>query len=131
MIKNSFFLLSIENSQLAYDHLRNHISYEQEEVWVLCLNSLKKVISTKKIFVGSVDRTIIHPREILREVIISKSSSYILCHSHPSNDPSPSHEDLAVTKTFAQISKFIQINMDDHIIYTKSSYFSFLDNNLL
>lgn len=131
MSQSSFFLPSIENSTAAYRHLHHHISYDQEEVWVICLNNLKTPISTKKIFIGSVDQSLIHPREILREVIISRSSSYILCHSHPSGDPTPSKEDKDITDVFLKISKLLQINMDDHLIYSKNSYFSFLDSDLL
>ncbi len=131
MSKSSFFFPTIENSIEAYNHLRDHISYEQEEIWVICLNNLKKPLSTKKIFIGSVDQSLIHPREILREVILSKSSSYILCHSHPSGDPHPSKEDIEITNVFLKISTILRIPLDDHIIYAKDSYFSFLDSNLL
>ncbi len=131
MLKSSFFLPSIETSQNAYKHLQDHISYTQEEVWVICLNNLKTPISTKKVFIGSVDQCLIHPREILKEVITAGSSSYILCHSHPSGSPSPSKADIKVTKSFRKISKLIQINLDDHIIYSQNSYFSFLDNSML
>lgn len=131
MSQSSFFLQSISSSKLAYEHLKNHISYEQEEVWVIALNNLKKPLSTKKIFVGTVDTCIIHPREILKSVILSSASSYILCHSHPSGDPSPSKQDVKATLTFQKISALLQIELDDHIIYSKHSYFSFLDEGLL
>ncbi len=131
MSKSSFFSPSITNSHAAYLHLTDHISFEQEEVWVICLNNLKKTISTKKIFIGSVDFCIIHPRDILKTVILSNASSFILCHSHPSGDPLPSKEDKRVTNDFQKISRLLQIDLDDHIIYTKNSYYSFLDEGLL
>lgn len=131
MNKSSFFLPSITNSLQAYKHLKDHISYAQEEVWVIGLNNLKTPTSTKKVFVGTVDKTIIHPREIIFELIKSKSSSYILCHSHPSGDPSPSKEDIAVTQKFKTISNLIQIDLNDHIIFARSSYYSFVDSNIL
>ncbi len=131
MSKSSFFLSPVENSSLAYQHLQNHISYEQEEVWIIGMNSLKKPINTKKIFIGSVDQSLIHPREIFRELILSRCSSYILCHSHPSGDPSPSSEDLHITKRFKKLSDLLQIYMDDHIIFSEKTYFSFLDGGLL
>ena len=131
MSQSSFFLQSIACSNSAYEHLKSHISYEQEEVWVIALNNLKKPLSTKKIFIGSVDTCIIHPREILKAVILSNASSYILCHSHPSGDPSPSPQDMNVTLAFQKIGALLQIKLDDHIIYSKNSYFSFLDKGLL
>lgn len=131
MSKSSFFLSPIENSLLAYQHLQQHISYEQEEVWIIGLNNLKIPINTKKIFVGSVDQSIIHPREIFKELILSRCSSYILCHSHPSGDPLPSNEDIRVTRDFKKLSKILQIYMDDHIVFSKKSYFSFIDKGLI
>lgn len=131
MSRSSFFLPQITNSKAAYQHLRHHISYQQEEVWVICLNNLKKVLSTKKIFVGSVDQSLIHPREVFKELILSGSSSYILCHSHPSGDPAPSPEDITITENFFKLSILLQIPLDDHIIYARSSYFSFVDKELL
>lgn len=121
---------SLDSSSKAYSHLQEHISYTQEEVWVICLNSLKHPLKSQKIFMGSVDQVLIHPREIFKTVILSQSSSFILCHSHPSGDPTPSDQDIFITKKIFYLASLMEIPLCDHIIFSISSYFSFIDKSL-
>lgn len=129
-MQSSFFMPCLDSSLKVYEHLKEQISYTQEEVWIVCLNSLKKALRTEKIFMGTVDQSLIHPRELLHPVIQSRSSSFILCHSHPSGDPSPSQADLRVTKRMHLISDLIEISLCDHIIFSQDKYFSFADARL-
>jgi DNA repair protein RadC len=118
---------SITNSEAAYHHLKNHISYEQEEVWVICLNSLKHALCTRKVFIGTVDRSLVHPREVFFEVIKARSNSFILCHSHTSGSSEPSKSDFTVTAAFKKCAELLQIPMLDHVIFAENGFFSFLD----
>lgn len=129
MNKNSCFFF-IDNSQKAYSFIQKRISFEQEEVWVICLSSNRKVLQYKKIFIGTVDSCMIHPREIFSFIITSKASSFLFFHSHPSGDPSPSNQDIRITKRLYKISQLFEIDMDDHIIASKFDYFSFADSRL-
>jgi len=120
-------LATLNNSYKVYQHLKDHVSYEQEEVWIICLNSQKEPITIKRIFIGTVDSCLWHPREIIKAVFISSCSSFILCHSHPGGDPSPSKEDIKVTKRLKEIAQLIAVPMDDHVIFCEKSYYSFVD----
>lgn len=123
--------LSITSSDLAYLHIKDKISKETEETWVTCLNSSKKIIKSQCIFKGSVDFCPIHPREVFKFVITNNASSFILFHSHPSNQIEPSKSDQRVTYEFYKASKILKIDFIDHIIVADSGYYSFFDNNSL
>lgn len=100
----------------------------QEEFYVLYLDNKKKYLDKKKLFIGSINTSIVHPREIFKNAYLL-SASYIICiHNHPSGDPSPSIEDIELTKKIYQISLLHAINLVDHIIIGNDSYYSFYEN---
>jgi len=121
-------LQTLNSSYKVFTHLKEHISFEQEEVWIICLSSQKKPLLIKRIFIGTVDSCIWHPRDILKEVFLSSCSSFIVCHSHPGGDPTPSKEDQLATLRLKKISKLIGVHLDDHVIFCQRSYFSFTDS---
>jgi len=124
-------LTTLNNSHKVYSHLKHHISFEQEEVWIICLNSNKKPVQIKRLFIGTVDSCLWHPRDILKAVFVSSCSSFIICHSHPGGDPHPSNEDIRTTKHLLEISKLVRVPMDDHVILCENSYYSFVDSKKL
>ena len=124
-------MITINNSQKVFEHLKNHISFEQEEVWIICLNSQKNPIEVKRLFIGTVDACLWHPRDIFKSVFQSSCCSFIICHSHPGGDPHPSNLDQKTTNRVLEISELIGVPMDDHVILAKKSYFSFADAMLL
>ena len=105
---------------------------KQEEFYVLYLDNKKKYIDKKKLFVGSINTSIAHPREIFKEAYLL-SASYIICiHNHPSGDSTPSREDIVITNNLKQIGELHAIYLVDHIIIGKDNYYSFYeDNNIL
>lgn len=104
----------------------------QEEFYVLFLNNKKKLISYKKIFVGSINSSVSHPREIFKEAYLVSASFIICIHNHPSGDATPSLQDVKVTKSLMDIGNMHAIYLVDHIIVGKDSYYSFYeDNNVL
>ena len=80
---------------------------------------------------GSLNSCIIHPREIFKTAIISSSNSILIAHNHPSGNPKPSQEDNAVTERLKSAAEIIGINLIDHIIIGRESYYSYKENNLL
>jgi len=103
----------------------------QEEFWVLLLNQAGKVIKTVKISTGGIDGTYADVRTILREAILERATSMILCHNHPSGNPEPSTNDKRLTIAIQQGTKTMNISVSDHIIVCDGSYFSFADNELI
>ena len=101
----------------------------QEEFYVIYLDNKKKYLDKKKLFVGSINASIVHPREIFKEAYLL-SASYIICiHNHPSGDPMPSHEDIEFTKKLNEIGILHGIYLVDHLIIGCDCYYSFYENN--
>lgn len=99
----------------------------QEKVLGIFLDSKKRLISYKIVFVGTLDRSIIHPREIFNEAIKVHASSVVLIHNHPSNEIIPSKEDIAITNKIKESGDLLGIPLIDHLITNGREYYSFYD----
>lgn len=115
----------------------NYFSYlfkdkKQEEFYVIYLDNKKKYIDKKRLFIGSIDSSIAHPREIFKNAYLLSSSFIICIHNHPSGDATPSKEDIIITNKLKQIGEIHAIYLIDHIIIGDNNYYSFFeDNNIL
>ncbi len=110
---------------MVYKLLKDIKDETQEMFIVLCLDNKKKVISKNIVFIGTLDSTIIHPREIFKIAILNSSSCLILAHNHPSGDPNPSDEDIKITNQLKEVGEIMGIPIIDHIIVGTNSYYSF------
>ncbi len=95
---------------------------EQEVMIALFLDVKTHLIAKKQIFIGSLNQSLIHPREVFKYAVKYSAYSIILVHNHPSGDPQPSVQDLDVTKRFKEAGKLMQIELLDHIIIAKDKY---------
>jgi len=100
---------------------------KQEEFYVIYLDNKKKYINKKLLFIGSINYSIVHPREIFKEAYLYSASSIICIHNHPSGDPFPSKEDDNITRKINEIGKIHGINLIDHIIIGKNKYYSYFE----
>ena len=91
-------------------------SGKQEEFHVVCLGTKNQVIDSHQITVGTLDASLVHPREVFRAAIRDAASSIILVHNHPSGDPTPSREDIQVTDRLTEVGKLVGIDVLDHIV---------------
>ena len=92
-------IISISKPQDVADMLINEMkSLNQEVLKLLVLNTKNKIIKIKDVFKGTLNSSIVHPREVFKEAVSMGSASIIVCHNHPSGDPSPSKEDINITK---------------------------------
>ncbi|MDN5327555.1 MAG: repair protein RadC [Candidatus Woesearchaeota archaeon] len=103
----------------------------QEQVFVLILDSLNQIIKKELLYIGTLNQTIIHPRDIIRILINNPANSFILVHNHPSGDPKPSLQDKRITTRIKRIGSLIKIPLLDHVIIADRTYFSFSDNHLI
>lgn len=103
------------------------LNINQEKVLAIFLDAKKRLISYKFIFIGTLDRSIIHPREIFNEAIKEHASSLVIMHNHPSNDLSPSKEDISVTNKIKECGDIVGIPLVDHLITNGREYYSFYD----
>ncbi len=97
---------------------------EQEHFICLYLNTKNQIIARETIFKGSLNASIVHPREVFKEAFRRSASSIICLHNHPSGDPTPSREDIEVTKRLVECGKIIGIELLDHIIIGEHKYIS-------
>lgn len=98
-----------------------------EECWVILLNQSSKVIDKIKISAGGISETAVDVRCILREAILKRAVSIILCHNHPSGNTKPSAEDDRLTNRVKQAGAFMNINLADHVIVCDGCYYSYVD----
>ncbi|MCI8347803.1 MAG: DNA repair protein RadC [Bacilli bacterium] len=101
---------------------------KQEYFYCLYLNNKQELIERKLLFMGTINRSIVHPREVFKEAYLVSASNIICMHNHPSGDVTPSKEDLYFTKNLAEIGKMQGIPIIDHIIVSDDSYYSFYEN---
>ena len=110
----------------------NHFAMnEKEHFLAVTLNGGHNIIQIHVVSVGTINRTIIHPREVFGEAIRENASALILCHNHPSGHSYPSPEDIEATNNLIEASRIIGIPILDHIIIDCNSYFSFKEHGLL
>ena len=107
-------------------------SIEQKEHFIaITLNGAHEIIKLRVVSIGTVNKTIIHPREIFCDALSEHAAAIIICHNHPSGTCAPSPDDIQTTRTLLQASKILGITLLDHIIISQTEYFSFLEHNLL
>ena len=90
----------------------------REEFHVVCLDTKNQVIACQQVSVGTLDASLVHPREVFRPAVKRAASSVLLVHNHPSGDPTPSPQDLQVTERLEQAGEVMGIDVLDHIIVT-------------
>ncbi len=98
---------------------------KQEYFYTLYLDSKNNLIERKLLFMGTVNRSIVHPREIFKEAYLTSASKIICMHNHPSGDIKPSSEDIRLTKALIEIGKLQGIELIDHLIIGDDKYYSF------
>ena len=124
--------LKISNKDILLKYLRNKIGYEEiEKFYVLYLSSSNEVIEFEENSVGTLDRSSVYPREIYKKIINLNAKSIILAHNHPSDNITPSKCDIELTNEIARGLKNFGALLIEHIIITKNSYFSFLEEGLI
>ena len=124
--------LKISNKDILLKYLRNKIGYEEiEKFYVLYLSSSNEVIEFEENSVGTLDRSSVYPREIYKKIINLNAKSVILAHNHPSDNIIPSKCDIELTNEIARGLKNFGALLIEHIIITKNSYFSFLEEGLI
>jgi DNA repair protein RadC len=116
---------------LAQSLIAQMKDYKQEHLMVIYLNTQNAIIRRKTIFVGTLDSSIAHPREIFREAVKFSASSIILVHNHPSSVVEPSKNDRSLTKQVQEAGKMIGIPLIDHLIIGNKDYYSFRENEEL
>lgn len=118
----------LDAAELVMEEMRH---LRKEHLRVIFLNTKNIVLEIKDISMGSLNSSVVHPREIFSEAIRKSSASIIVCHNHPSGDPTQSQEDINITKRLYEVGKIIGIELLDHIIIGDNCYVSLKEKGIL
>ena len=122
----------IKNPENVVQVLRSSIKDKAKEHFkLILLNTRNKVIGISTVSIGTLNSNLVHPREVFREAISHSAASVVFAHNHPSGDSEPSEDDLTITKRLVEAGKILGIEVLDHIIITKTGFFSFKEKGLL
>lgn len=131
LICNVQMLPNPETVYLVCRDVLNMIDYTEEYAFVFALNTKGRILGTFEVSHGTVDSSLIQPREILMKLLLIGASSFILVHNHPSQDTKPSKADIQITKRIWEAGKLIGLELTDHVIVSNEGYFSLKDHNSL
>jgi DNA repair protein RadC len=105
---------------------------ETKEYFItLHLNGKNQISCVDVVSIGSLNQSIVHPREVFKTALLSSAAAIILVHQHPTGDPAPSSEDIAITRRLKEAGDIIGIKILDHCIIGKDDYISFVERGLL
>lgn len=113
---------------LAQHLIQETRDLEQEHFILLTLNTKNQIIRQRTLFIGTLNQSIAHPRDIFREAIRDNAAQIIVAHNHPSGDPTPSESDNVFTSRLTKACELVGIQMLDHLILGESTYYSYAEN---
>ena len=117
--------------QQVFEMFRDLVLETKEHFLCLHLDGKNRIICLDRVSVGSLNQSVVHVREVLKSALLSSAAAILLIHNHPSGDPSPSTEDLIITKRLKEAGELIGIPVIDHIIVGDDQYVSFVERGLL
>jgi DNA repair protein RadC len=121
----------VRGPESVYELARDIRMMNREHFVGFYLNSRNQVLRREIISIGSLNASIVHPREVFLPAVALSAASVVLCHNHPSGDPTPSEEDLAITRRLLEASRILGIDLLDHVVVARESYASFKERRLL
>lgn len=122
--------VKLNNTEIVYKFYKEKIGdKKQEYFYCVYLDNQKKVLDDKLLFLGTINYSVVHPREIFKEAYLLGASALICIHNHPGGNVLPSKQDIEVTNNLVEVGKLLGIKVLDHIIISKEKYYSFLENH--
>jgi len=112
-------------------HVRDLLRARKEHFVVLLLNARHEMEARETVSIGSLNASIVHPREVFLPAILHSAASVVLVHNHPSGDPEPSEEDLSITRRLVQVGDLVGIGVLDHVIVAERGVVSLRSRQLL
>lgn len=120
---------SFINSKMIYEDVRNLFNDKKQELfYCFYFDNRQHMIGKKLLFIGTVNKSIVHPREVFKYAYLYSASNIVCAHNHPSGDIKPSNDDLVLTDALVNIGKINKIPVIDHLIIGNNNYYSFKDN---
>lgn len=124
--------IKLNNPKSIYQSSK-YLFYDKKQEYFYCLyfDNKQRLIERKLLFMGTINKSIVHPREVFKEAYLLSASSIICMHNHPSGDVIPSVEDIELTKALVKVGQVANIPIIDHIVVSNTNYYSFYENDLL
>jgi len=116
------------SAQQVYELFLDLRREPKEHFMALHLDGKNRIICFELVSLGSLNQSVVHPREVFKSALLSSAAALILIHNHPSGDPSPSSEDCKITQRLREAGDLLGIKVLDHLVVGDSSYYSFADH---
>lgn len=121
----------ITSSDDVFEELKEYSTARQEHFICCYLDGAHNIIENRIITIGTLNQSLVHPREVFSPAVEKRAASIIIAHNHPSGILKPSSEDMSVTKRLKECGKLLGIELLDHIILTENGFYSFRNEDLL
>jgi DNA repair protein RadC len=122
----------ISDSRVLFDFLKHTLRDKQREIFqTVFLNAKNRVLATETLAEGSLTTSSVYPREVIQAALRHHAAALIFAHNHPSGDPHPSAEDIALTRHLVWASRMVDISVHEHLIIGADGYFSFADHGYM
>ncbi len=133
VIKESFVSqVKLHSPESIFLFLKDDLEMKTQEHFVaLYLNTKGELVKKETLFIGSLNSSLIHPRELFKHAVINSAATIIVAHNHPSGDPTPSKQDIDITRILYKNGKMMDIELLDHIIIGKDRYYSFKEKGII
>ena len=128
LIKSNKRITSAED---VYDELKSFSTKSQEHFLTITLDGASHIINTRTVFIGTLNQSLVHPREVFADAIADRAAGIIIAHNHPSGTLEASRADIQITQRLKEVSKLVGIELLDHVILAKGGWYSFSDEGLL
>ena len=128
LIKSNKRITSAED---VYDELKSFSTKSQEHFLTITLDGASHIINTRTVFIGTLNQSLVHPREVFADAIADRAAGIIIAHNHPSGTLEASRADISITQRLKEVSKLVGIELLDHVILAKGGWYSFSDEGLL
>ncbi|MCB4748355.1 MAG: DNA repair protein RadC [Sulfurovum sp.] len=121
----------ITDAKDVYEELQNYCNKKQEYFLSITLDGASHIINTRTVFIGTLNQSMVHPREVFANAIADRAAGIIIAHNHPSGTLHPSRADIRITERLKEVAKLVGIELLDHVILSQEGYYSFSDEGLL
>jgi len=117
-------------SSQVYEHFRMRLGgASQEHFFVILMDNKHRIIKEQLVSLGTINKSLVHSREVFAPAIEHRAAAVVLVHNHPSQDCQPSNQDKEITKRLSEVGELVGIKVLDHVIVCRDSYYSFVDND--
>lgn len=124
--------IELKTSREAAAFLTPMLDHEPSEVFlVIFLNTKHQLLSFHEVSRGTLDSTLVHPREVFKAALLANAAAVVLAHNHPSGDPSPSPDDDVLTRRLKAAGEILGVDVVDHVIVADGRYYSFREGGRL